>query len=247
LLNVVIKAISWEKAIDVTYEGCVIAGYYEDKLPAERLKRVYEIATPRVRRYLDAEVEHVLEFVSPGAAVLELGCGYGRVLQALAAKARLVVGVDTSFATLRTAFGAFGRAPGVGLFCMDAVRLGFRDRTFDVVACIQNGISAFHADQRKLIEEAVRVTKTGATALFSSYSSNFWDDRLRWFERQAEAGLIGEIDYERTGAGVIVCKDGFTATTVGHDDFRGLTAGLDADVRVTEVDGSSVFCEITVR
>ena len=221
-------------------------GYYDDKLSAERLKRVYDIATPGVRRYLEAEVEHVLAFIRPGYSVLESGCGYGRVFPALAVKAASVVGIDMSCASLELARGPLADARNVRLAAADAVKLPFRDAVFDVVACVQNGISAFHVDQRTLIAEAVRVTKVGGTALFSSYSDKFWDERLEWFELQANVGLLGEIDYERTGDGTIVCKDGFTATTVGSDEFRALTAGLNAEVNVTEVDGSSIFCEIIV-
>jgi SAM-dependent methyltransferase len=221
-----------------------MAGYYDDKLSAERLKRVYDVATPRVRQYLNAEVEHVLGFVRQGSTVLELGCGYGRILPALAAGAKWVVGIDTSWASLDLARKTLADADNARLAAADAVVLPFAEGVFDVVACVQNGISAFHVDQLALVCEAVRVTKPGGIALFSSYSDEFWDERLEWFEMQAAAGLLGEIDYERTGDGVIVCKDGFTATTVGADGFRALTAGLDADTDITEIDGSSVFCEI---
>lgn len=61
---------------------------------------------------------------------------------------------------------------------------------------------------------------------------------------QAEHGLIGEIDRERTGGGVIVCKDGFQANTVGPDEFQGLCSSLGVRPRIEEVDGSSLFCEI---
>lgn len=50
--------------------------------------------------------------------------------------------------------------------------LGFRNRRFDVVVCIQNGISAFKVDQRKLIGETMCVTRSGGTLLFSSYSES---------------------------------------------------------------------------
>ena len=76
-----------------------MSGYYDDKLAAARLRRCYEIASPRVRQYLDAELEYVLNRLEPGDVALELGCGYGRVLGPLAARARLAVGVDTSFAS----------------------------------------------------------------------------------------------------------------------------------------------------
>lgn len=224
-----------------------MSGYYEDKLSAERLRRVYEIATPEVKRYLDAEVEHVLRFIRSGDAVLELGCGYGRILPTLAVKTDGVVGIDTSFASLKLGWETLADIDNVRLTAADAVMLPFRDASFGVVVCIQNGISAFHVNRRALIAEAVRVIRPGGTALFSSYSDRFWNDRLEWFELQADAGLLGEIDYEKTGDGVIVCKDGFTATTVGQDEFRKLTAGLNGDVNITEVDGSSVFCEIKRR
>jgi 2-polyprenyl-6-hydroxyphenyl methylase/3-demethylubiquinone-9 3-methyltransferase len=132
------------------------------------------------------------------------------------------------------------------LFQMDAVRLAFSDRVFDRVICIQNGISAFHVDQVELIRESIRVAKPGATVVFSSYSDKFWDYRLEWFQLQSEAGLLGEIDYEKTGDGVIVCKDGFQATTVGPHQFKTMMAGLGIDARVVEVDGSSLFCEIEI-
>ncbi len=78
--------------------------------------------------------------------------------------------------------------------------------------------------------------------LFSTYSEKFWPQRLEWFELQAEVGLLGEIDRQRTGNGVIVCRDGFTATTFTPDRFRSLAAGLSAAITLSEVDGSSLFC-----
>ena len=219
--------------------------YYRERLSAGRLERVYAIAPPRVLQYLNAEIDHVLESVRPSDAVLELGCGYGRVLEPLARKARFVFGIDTSFESLARGSAAPGRAGNCAFAQMDAVRLGFRDAAFDCVVCIQNGISAFHVDARALVRESVRVTRPGGLALFSSYSEAFWEHRLEWFVLQAEEGLVGEIDRERTRDGTIVCADGFTATTMGARQFAELAAELGVSARVVEIDSSSVFCEIT--
>lgn len=223
-----------------------MASYYEDKLSAERLKQCYEIAPPRVQQYLEAEVTHVLEKIHIGDTVLELGCGYGRVLPSLAKKAGTVIGIDVSLASLAMASQMLVNIRNCRLLGMNAVQLAFRDSTFDCVICIQNGISAFHVDQQALIRESIRVTKPGGTILFSSYSDKFWKERLRWFRIQSEAGLLGEIDDERTGDGLIVCKDGFTATTVRPGDFLALTSELNLGVRIVEVDESSVFCELKI-
>ena len=37
--------------------------YYTEKLSAERLRKVYEVATPRIRQYLEAELNYALESI----------------------------------------------------------------------------------------------------------------------------------------------------------------------------------------
>ena len=221
-----------------------MTNYYSDTLSAQRLKQVYDIAPTRVRQYLGAEVEHVLRHITHGDRVLELGCGYGRIIPEISKKAGKIIGIDTSLSSLLLGKEVLSNIQNCQLACMNAVQLAFPNHVFDTVVCIQNGISAFHVGQKELIRESLRVTKPGGIALFSSYSDKFWEDRLEWFRLQSEAGLLGEIDYEKTGNGEIVCKDGFTATTVGSEKFRRLTKGLKADIRIVEVDESSLFCEI---
>ena len=163
----------------------MMQNYYAEKLAAERLRTCYDLAPPRVKAYLEAEIDFVLQKTSSSMIVLELGCGYGRVLRCLLPQVRVAVGVDTSFPSLRMARDFLGRTESLHLAQMDAAHLAFRDRAFDVTICIQNGISAFGVDQQRLFAEAVRVTRLGGTALFSSYSDGFWTDRLRWFEIQS--------------------------------------------------------------
>ena len=114
------------------------------------------------------------------------------------------------------------------------------------VCCAQNGISSFHVDQRSLLGAAVGITAPGGVVLFSTYAESFWPHRLEWFRAQSAAGLIGEIDEDATGDGVITCKDGFSATTVSPEELSCLAVGLGWKRVIRTVDDSSVFCEITV-
>jgi len=221
-------------------------GYYSEKLAANRLRACYDLAPPRTRAYLEAEIEFVLSRTLPSMTALELGCGYGRVLERLLPAVNVAFGIDTSLASLRTALEFLRGRPSLRFACMDALCMGFRDRTFDLTVCVQNGICAFALDQQQLFREALRVTRSGGLVLFSSYSAQFWEHRLQWFEIQSAHGLIGEIDHEATSNGVIVCKDGFRATTADSTTFEKLAAGLRVTPRITEVDGSSLFCEIVV-
>ncbi len=219
-------------------------GYYSEKLSGNLLKRCYEVASPRVRRYLEAEVNHLACRLEGRGSVLELGCGYGRVSFGLAPAVGHVTGIDTSKESLLLA-REMGRKHENCIFAaMDATRLGFVDNAFDAVVCVQNGICAFNVDMRSLVEEALRVARPGGLVIFSSYSERFWPHRLEWFETQAAAGLLGEIDYEATGDGVIVCRDGFRAGALGEAWFGELFSGLGIEPRISEIDRSSIFCEV---
>ncbi len=220
-----------------------MTGYYVEKLAGERLQRCYEIASPRVKQYFEAEIQHVLERLKPADSVLELGCGYGRVTLRLAQVAKRAVGIDSASGSIELArrIDSRGRCE---FMVMDALDLQFPDCSFDAVVCIQNGICAFGVDQGALIQEALRVTRDGGIVLFSSYSDRIWPERLAWFEAQAAEGLLGEIDYSGCQNGIIACKDGFRSGRMTPEDFRSLCLRVGVEPGMAEIDGSSVFCEI---
>jgi 2-polyprenyl-6-hydroxyphenyl methylase/3-demethylubiquinone-9 3-methyltransferase len=224
-----------------------MTGYYTEKLSGRRLQRCYEVAPPRVQQYLEAEIEHVRSRLGSADAVLELGCGYGRVAFRLAEAARRVVGIDTAEESLKLARELAGPNSRCEFLNMDALDLRFAAGEFDAVICVQNGVCAFGVGQEALLREALRVTRPGGTVLLSTYSDRFWAHRLEWFEAQAAEGLVGPLDHSASGDGVIVCTDGFRSGRLTPGDWRLLCALVGVDCEIEEVDGSSVFCEILLK
>lgn len=220
--------------------------YYSKSLYGKALEKCYDIAPPRVKQYLAAEIQHIIEQVEGCHLVLELGCGYGRVMRPVSHHVDTVVGIDTSIYSLTYGQNYLSEVKNWYMLAMDASRLGFSRDTFDAVLCIQNGLSAFRVDSTLLVRESLRVTRPGGLLLYSSYSPKFWDHRLEWFHLQAQHGLIGEIDESRTGNGVIVCKDGLHLTYVTESQFVKLFSSKDTRVTTEEIDESSVFCRVEV-
>jgi 2-polyprenyl-6-hydroxyphenyl methylase/3-demethylubiquinone-9 3-methyltransferase len=182
--------------------------------------------------------------VTADADVLELGCGYGRIALRLAARARMVVGIDVAEESLALAVALSTNHHNCQFMNMDAMELTFDDASFDLVVCAQNGICAFNVDPARLIRQSMRVVRPGGRMLISTYTDAFWPYRLAWFEAQAQEGLLGPIDHESSGDGTIVCRDGFRAGRMRAEDFSELCTGLGLPARILEVDGSSLFCEI---
>lgn len=218
--------------------------YYRDRLSADRLLRCYEVAPKRIIQYLEAEIQFVISSLRGSRLVLELGCGYGRVMREVSQHVSWIVGNDISKESLDLARSYMKDCHNYSLSMMDASGMAFRSSTFDAVFCIQNGISAFGDNKARLIAESVRVTRDNGIVLFSSYSPKIWDARLEWFRKQSQLGLIGDVDEEKTHDGTISCKDGFEATTVSGDHFAELFNELGLNASITEVDESSIFSKV---
>ena len=226
--------------------GVPLQNYYSAKLCGVRLQQCYELAPPRVQEYLEAEIQFVLGRLERSDSVLELGCGYGRVSARLAEFAKRVFGIDNAAESIELARKLYGFHSQCEFDVMDAVALKFDQAQFDKVVCVQNGICAFGVNRGELLRQALRVARPRGRLFFSTYSERFWPERLKWFEAQSAAGLVGEIDYSQTGNGTIVCKDGFRSGSVSPAEFRSLCSELDLSSRVSEVNGSCVICEIVV-
>ena len=218
--------------------------YYQKNLNASKLQKCYEVAPPRIQQLLTAEIDFIVNKVSINDTVLDLGCGYGRVAIELAKNVKKIIGIDISQDNIELAKNLHQHIDNLEFYKMNAAALNFPADMFDVTICIQNGISAFNEDPYLLVAEALRVTKKGGVLLFSTYSDKIWQDRLHWFQIQADEKLLAEIDYTQTKDGIILCKDGFKAITYSGNDFLKLASEFNVEAGIYEVDGSVVFCEI---
>ena len=104
---------------------------------------------------------------SDGVA-LDLGCGGGSALFALARRARLAVGIDVVLTSLLLAKKRLAEA-GVGnvaLACGSALELPFRPASMDVLNA--SDVVEHLPDQPRFLAEAARVMRPGAVLFFNS-------------------------------------------------------------------------------
>ncbi|MBF8984830.1 class I SAM-dependent methyltransferase [Lutibacter sp. B2] len=214
--------------------------YYEQKLNSQKLFKVYETKIPRVKQYLDAEISFVRNHLTGSERVLELGAGYGRILKALAGNCKSIVGIDISDESVSLGNEYLKDSPNAEIMTMDVINLTFEEK-FDVILCLQNGLSAMKVTSSNLIEKMLGMVVSGGKVYFSTYSEKFWDYRLMWFKEQADKGLLGELDLDKTKDGVIICKDGFKAITHTPEDLKMLGHLSGYEYQIQEVDESSVF------
>ena len=214
--------------------------YYSESLNAAKIYEVYQTEIEPVKQYLGSEIEFVREHLSEANIIFEIGAGYGRIMRQLASSVKFVYGIDIAENTVALGREYLRECSNCRLSVADIYKFD-NGRKYDAVLCLQNGLSAIKGNDLKLVEIALEMLKKGGKAFFSSYSPKFWQTRLAWFQEQSEKGLLGEIDYEKTKEGRIVCKDGFSATTFSIGDLERLGKASKQRYVITEVDDSSIF------
>jgi SAM-dependent methyltransferase len=111
-------------------------------------------------------LKSLLDFaeVAPGQQALDIACGPGIVAAGLRARGASVTAVDLTPAMLREARGS-----GALLARADAVRLPFRDATFDLVLCR----NSFHHFPRpgEVAGEAARVLRPGGRLAYEDMAA----------------------------------------------------------------------------
>jgi len=114
--------------------------------------------------------------LAPGDRVLDLGCGEGRHLHALAATPALVaVGLDADAASL-AGWESLGVEGAFSALRGDAARLPFRDGAFDAVICSE--VLEHLADWRAALDEIRRVVRPGGRVALSV--PRYWPEAVCW-------------------------------------------------------------------
>jgi len=98
--------------------------------------------------------------------VLDIGCGAGWTTKLLAQKARVVVGVDVSFESVRlaAAIARHNRLDNVHVLVADGDRLPFRDGAFD---CVFGHAILHHLELDEALGQVSRLLKPGGRAAFA--------------------------------------------------------------------------------
>ena len=150
--------------MDANRDGSALAGPFADPAVASTYEDWYD--SPWGRLADAVETELILELLGLDgtgrgpASVLDVGCGSGHFARRVAVESPWVAGVDASRAMLAAA----RRQPRVPVAQADALRLPFRDGSFDAVLCV--ALLEFCARPAELLAELARVSR-GRIALLT--------------------------------------------------------------------------------
>jgi ubiquinone/menaquinone biosynthesis C-methylase UbiE len=122
-----------------------------------------------------------------GRRILDVACGPGSWLQAVATRGAIVSGIDISQVALDTCGSAL---PEAELHCATAEHLPFADRRFDFISCL--GALEHFLDPKASLREMVRVAKSDAYFLLLVPNADFLPSRLGLYSGTLQASVKEE-------------------------------------------------------
>jgi len=147
---------------------------------------LYSLNSPEILERATAEIVTRLDewrLLGPDASVLDIGCGIGRVAQALAPRVRSVTGIDVSPGMIEEARRRCADLSNIE-FCVGSGRnlADFADRAFDLVLAVDSFPYLVAADPaiatRHVADVARLLSHGGALAIFHySYRGDLAADR----------------------------------------------------------------------
>jgi 2-polyprenyl-6-hydroxyphenyl methylase/3-demethylubiquinone-9 3-methyltransferase len=145
--------------------------------------KIHKNLTPEIKEYLLLEEKQILSCINSQDAVLNVGCGYGRILNLLKTNCVKIIGIDISEDCVKKCKKKFKNSRNTSVSKIDISNTNFESNYFDKIILDFNFLGNISKSQReKSLEEIRRILKPKGKILGSVYSEKSLEQQLRLYE-----------------------------------------------------------------
>jgi len=145
--------------------------------------KIHKNLTPEIKEYVLLEEKQILAYIKSPDVILNVGCGYGRILNLLKNKCIKIIGIDISEDCIKKCKEKFENLRNTSVSKIDISNTNFESNYFDKIILDFNFLGNISKSQReKSLEEIRRILKPKGKILGSVYSEKSLEQQLRLYE-----------------------------------------------------------------
>ncbi len=183
-----------------------------------------------LQQFFELDLKYIHTNLEANKEVLEVGCGFGRLLPELSKLSRNVTGIDFSDLQLSQAQEIVANLKNVQLLKMRAESMAFRSESFALSLCMNCTLGNMPNIEKTVVEEMVRVTKSGGKVIIRIFADTE-AVRLAQYENYNRLGLTNI----RDNGSAITTDEGFYSRRFNKTELQelfkktGLTPTITSD------------------
>lgn len=164
-----------------------------------------------IQQFLDGESTFLEKQIPPAQIILEIGCGYGRLVRILSKNALSVAGVDFSKRALSEAAQYLRQIQNAKIFYMHAEKMTFPANTFDYVLCMDATFGNMPNLEESVLREMNRVCKPAGKIIVSVFSETAAKAQIQNYTR------LGLSDVSDTGTAITTAEGHYSRRFTRHE------------------------------
>lgn len=145
--------------------------------------KIHKNLTPEIKGYLLLEEKQILSCINSQDAVLNVGCGYGRILNLLKTNCVKIIGIDSSEDCIKRCKEKFKNLRNISVSKIDIGNTNFESDYFDKIILDFNFLGNIQKSRvEKNLREIKRILKTKGKILGSVYSEKALEQQIKLYE-----------------------------------------------------------------
>jgi 2-polyprenyl-6-hydroxyphenyl methylase/3-demethylubiquinone-9 3-methyltransferase len=208
---------------------------------ADWWKKYLKICPPLISDWVQKETLWLQKNIKRGSIVLDVGCGWGRDLKAIAKIVKKGIGIDNDPKIIKEAKKNLAKFKNIEVFLEDAKKMHFDNNIFDYVFCLGNTFGNFGKDKYKILREMKRVAKNNGKIILSVYSEKALPERIKGYKK------VGWQIKKITKDGTVYTKDGIISEQFSKRKIKEIFKKVGLNVKIIELNPISYICEATKR